>query len=69
MPDEGAHFREFPVAAPGCVEANGGTGSLALERERPVLSSRAMTGIGGVIVVTALLLAMQLISGVEAFPL
>jgi len=28
-----------------------------------------MTGIGGVVVVTALLLAMQLISGIEAFPL
>jgi hypothetical protein len=34
-----------------------------------VLGNRAVTGIGGVVVVTALLLAMQLISGVEAFPL
>jgi hypothetical protein len=34
-----------------------------------VLGSRAMTGIGGVVVVTALLLVLQLISGVQAFPL
>jgi hypothetical protein len=34
-----------------------------------VLSSRAMTGIGGVIAVTVLLLALQLISGIPAFPL
>lgn len=40
-----------------------------LKKGMKVLSSRAMTGIGGVIVVTALLLAMQLISGIQAFPL
>jgi hypothetical protein len=34
-----------------------------------VIGSRAMTGIGGVIAVTVLLLAVQLISGVPAFPL
>jgi hypothetical protein len=34
-----------------------------------VLGSRAMTGIGGVVVVTVLLLVVQLISGVRAFPL
>jgi hypothetical protein len=41
----------------------------AVQRGTTVLGSRAMTGFGGVIVVTVLLLAVQLISGVEAFPL
>jgi hypothetical protein len=34
-----------------------------------VLSSRAKTGFGGMITVTAVLLAMQLITGIRAFPL
>jgi hypothetical protein len=34
-----------------------------------VLSSRARTGFGGMITVAAVLLAMQLITGVQAFPL
>jgi hypothetical protein len=34
-----------------------------------VLSSRARTGFGGMITVSALLLAMQIFSGVKAFPL
>jgi hypothetical protein len=34
-----------------------------------VLSSRVKTGFGGMITVTAILMAVQLISGVKAFPL
>ena len=37
--------------------------------ESTVLNSRAKTGIGGVIGVTVLLLTVQLITGVQAFPL
>ena len=34
-----------------------------------VLASRAKTGFGGVITVSAVLLAIQFITGVQAFPL
>jgi hypothetical protein len=34
-----------------------------------VLSDRATTGFGGLIVVTTILLAIQLVSGAVAFPL
>ena len=34
-----------------------------------VLGSRARTGFGGMITVSAVLLAIQLITGVQAFPL
>jgi hypothetical protein len=34
-----------------------------------VLSYRATTGFGGLIVVTTILLAVQLLTGIEAFPL
>jgi hypothetical protein len=34
-----------------------------------VLSDRATTGFGGLIVVTTILLAVQLVSGAVAFPL
>jgi hypothetical protein len=34
-----------------------------------VIGSRTLTGAGGIFAVTALLLLMQLITGVEAFPL
>jgi hypothetical protein len=34
-----------------------------------VLSTRAKTGFGGMITVTAVLLAVQLITGIQAFPL
>jgi hypothetical protein len=34
-----------------------------------VVSSRAMTGFGGIITVSAVLLAVQFITGIQAFPL
>jgi hypothetical protein len=34
-----------------------------------VFSSRARTGFGGMITVSAVLLAMQFITGIQAFPL
>jgi hypothetical protein len=34
-----------------------------------VVSTRAMTGFGGIITVSAVLLAVQFITGIQAFPL
>jgi len=39
------------------------------KRNVAVLGSRAKTGFGGMITVSAVLLAIQLITGVQAFPL
>jgi hypothetical protein len=39
------------------------------DRGRAVISDRLATGFGGLIVVTIILLGVQLLSGVRAFPL
>lgn len=43
--------------------------SIDEKREAAVLGSRAKTGFGGIITITMVLLAMQLATGVQAFPL
>lgn len=40
-----------------------------LSGERTVVSERLYAGVGGILVVTMILLAVEMISGVQAFPL
>jgi hypothetical protein len=63
------HFRDFPVAAETASEHTPTIASSRKQGERAVLNSRARTGFGGMITVAAVLLAAQLITGVQAFPL
>jgi hypothetical protein len=63
-------FQVFLVASEPCEEhmtthasSNEDKGDVA------VLSSRAKTGFGGMITVSVVLLAVQIITGVQAFPL
>jgi hypothetical protein len=63
------HFRDFPVAADSL---SGDKAAYALSRTQgdgAVLNSRARTGFGGMITVTAVLFVVQLVTGVQAFPL
>jgi len=63
------HFRDFPVAAELALEDRARLASSRKQGDGAVLSSRAKTGFGGMITVAAVLLAAQLITGVQAFPL
>src|SRR5688572_168063 len=66
--DNSVHLKDFPVAAcPSDAQM-----SATLQRDsggRKVLSYRATTGFGGLFAVTTILLAIQAITGVGAFPL
>jgi hypothetical protein len=59
----------MPVAAETIFEANGTNASNSIVWGAKVLTHRATTGFGGLIVVAAILLCAQILSGVAAFPL
>jgi hypothetical protein len=68
--------RTFDGHSRGGGPAIGGKGRAIGSRDRrdsqgdgKVLSDRATTGFGGLIVVTAILLAVQAVTGAAAFPL
>jgi len=60
---------DFPIAAGGHFEAIGAIAAIREHRGQQVLSYRATTGFGGLAAVTVILLAVQVITGVIAFPL
>jgi hypothetical protein len=64
-----AHFRDFPVAAKSGWEQMAAYRFIANRGNGAVLSSRARTGFGGIVTVAAVLLAVQLVTGIHAFPL
>jgi hypothetical protein len=69
---EAERFRAFAGLSRGqrvTRKANGRHAFSADSGGRTVLSYRAGSGFGGLIVVTAILLGIQAISGVAAFPL
>lgn len=51
------------------MERKGGRAFERHNRGQQMFCDRARTGLGGMVAVTAILLLIQLISGVEAFPL
>jgi hypothetical protein len=63
-------LKDIPVAAETFFEANDtNTSNSVIFGGSKVLTHRATTGFGGLIVVAAILLAAQIVSGVAAFPL
>ena len=62
------HFPDFPVAAPRQSGESAREPSVH-SGERTVVSERLYAGVGGILVVTMILLAVEMISGVQAFPL
>jgi hypothetical protein len=62
-------FRDFPVATNSVWRHMGVTRFTRENRGQTVFSDRMATGFSGLIVVTIILLAVQLVSGIEAFPL
>jgi hypothetical protein len=63
------HLKDIPVAAETIFRANGTNTSNSVIGGSKVLAHRATTGFSGLIVVAAILLVAQLLSGVAAFPL
>jgi hypothetical protein len=62
------HLKDFPVAAVAANKQMAPIVHSSLGGQK-VLSYRASTGFGGLFAVTAILLAVQAITGVPAFPL
>jgi hypothetical protein len=63
------HLQDFPVVLlRGCSQM-AAIASSESSRGQTVLSYRASTGFGGLVVVTTVLLAIQAITGITAFPL
>ena len=62
------HLKDFPVAARGGEEQMARITSVYSGGQK-VLTYRATTGFGGLFVVTTILIAVQAITGVAAFPL
>jgi len=68
--DESVHFQVFLVVRDAVEEHMATQASKTKSKgDVAVLSSRAVTGFGGMVAVSAILLAVQFISGVQAFPL
>lgn len=67
--DESGDFQVFLVAAEPAREHMAPNFTQVIKGDVAVIGSRARTGFGGMITVTAVLLVVQLISGVQAFPL
>jgi hypothetical protein len=66
----GDHLQDFPVAAVSLWKhETGACSEMQADRGRTVLSERLAAGFGGLIVVMIILLAVQLLTGVRAFPL
>jgi hypothetical protein len=59
------HFQDFPVAGEPHVDQTAHKNC----RGASMLSTRFTTGIGGLFVVTTLLIVVQMYTGIEAFPL
>lgn len=68
--ERNAHFLTFPMASEP-HEEHRDTESLAIRSKRnvTVLSSRTKAGFGGMVTVSAVLFAIQFITGIQAFPL
>ena len=65
---DGAHFQTFPVAGEP-AEADIGTQGAVRSKGYVTVSSRTKAGFGGMMTVSAVLLAIQFITGIQAFPL